>query len=106
MHMQHVARGKDAGQVRFQALIDRRAAGDGVQRHARGAAQLVFGQQPAGKQQRVAVVVFLGAGDGFSVFDPRQRDAGHALLALNVHYRVAQFQRNVKIIEALHNIAL
>ena len=50
--------------------------------------------------------MLLSAGDGASVFDLCQRDAGHTLLALNVHHGVAQLQRNAKIIEALHNIAL
>ena len=44
--MQHVARGKDAGQVRFQALIDRRAAGDRVQRHAAARLSSFSGSSP------------------------------------------------------------
>ena len=50
--------------------------------------------------------MLLRAGDGLAVFHAGQRNAGHPLLALNVHDRMAQPQGDAEIIKALYNIAL
>ena len=50
--------------------------------------------------------MLLGAGHGLAVLNAGQRNALNALLALNVHDRVAQLQWNAEIIETLYNIAL
>ena len=49
----------------------------------------------------------LRARDGLAVrTDLGDRHAGDALLALDVHDGVAELQRNVKVVEALHDVAL
>ena len=50
--------------------------------------------------------MLLGAGHGLAVFDLGDRHAGHALLALDVHHGVAEFQRDIKVVQALHDVAL
>ena len=104
--VQHVAGGKDAGDAGLQALVDGGAARHRAEGDAGGPAQLVFGQQAAGEQQGVTVVVLLGAGDGPAVFHPGQGDALDPLLALNVHHRVAELEGDAVVVQALDDVPL
>ena len=49
----------------------------------------------------------LRAGDGLAVgADLRNRDAGNTLPALNVHNGVAELEGDIKVVQALDNVAL
>ena len=104
--VQHVARRKDAGDAGLEAFVDGGAARHGVQGHTGGAAQLVFGQQPAGEEQGVAGIVLLGAGHRLAVFHPSQGDPLHPFLALNVHHGVAEFEGDAEVVQTLDDVAL
>ena len=107
VHMEHVAAGEHAGDIGLQAFIDDGAARHGAELYARGGAQLVLRDQTAGEQEGVAGVALLGALDGSPVSaDLGDRDRRDVLLALDVHDRVAESERNAEVIETLHDVAL
>ena len=107
MNVENVAAGEDAGDRGFEPFVDQRAVRHGADVRAEGARQLIFRDESAGEQERVAVVMALGAGDGAAVgADLGDRHAGDALAALDVDDRVAEVERNSEIVEALDDVAL
>ena len=93
VNVENVAAGEDAGNGRFEPLVDQRAVRHGADVRAEGARQLIFRDESAGEQERIAVVMALGAGDGAAVgADLGDRHARDALAALDVDDRVAQVE--------------
>ena len=69
--------------------------------------QLVFRDQPAAQQQRIARIFDFRSCDRPSVFvDLRQNDTFHPLFSFDIHDRMRKLERDPEIIQALHDIAL
>ena len=106
--MQDVAAGEDAGNRGLARLVDGGAAGHRVERDARRGRELVLGEEPDGKHQRVARDRLLGTGDrrargGVHFGDD---DALNALLAEDAHDGVVELERDAVVDEALHDVAV
>ena len=107
MHVQHIAAGKNAGHVRFQRFVHRRAAGHAVERHLRALGKLVFRQKADGEQKRVARDILLRTRHRLAVgADLGERDALEPLPAVDIHNGVAQKERDIVVVQALHDVAL
>ena len=107
VNVENVAAGEDAGTDVSEPFVDQRAVCHGADGCAEAARQLVLGDQAAGEQERIAVVMALGAGDGAAVgADLGDGHAGDALTALDVDDGVTQVERNAEIVEALDDVPL
>ena len=107
MNVENVAAGEDAGDRRFEPLVDQRAVRHGADGRTEAARQLILGDQAAGEQERITVVMALGSRDGTAVrADLGDGHAGDALAALDVDDRVAEVERNAEIVEALDDVPL
>ena len=107
VHVKHVAAGENAFRAGLQLVVYVGAGGDAVHLHAGPSGQLILRDQAHGEQKGVTAVLLLRAGDRFAVRAYLcQGDAGHSLLALDVHYGMAQFQRDAVVVQALHDVSL
>ena len=106
MHLHHVAAGKHAGDAGLHVLVHDGALGAGVHLDAGLLGQLVFGDQPHAQQNGVHIKLHLSAGNGFAVGADLGHDGlFHTVLALNIHDGVGEVQGDVKVVQALHDIA-
>ena len=106
MYVQHVAAGEHARDGGLHVFVYDRAVRARVHLNIRAAAQLVLRDQTDRQQDRVAVEGHFGARDRTAVrADLGNDDALHAVLALNVRNGVGEIKRNVKVIEALHDVS-
>ena len=106
MYVQHVAAGEHARDGGLHVFVYDRAVRARVHLNIRAAAQLVFRDQTDRQQDRIAVEGHFGAWDRTAVrADLGNDDALHAVPALNVRNGVGEIKRNVKVIEALHDVS-
>ena len=104
--MHHVARREDARHAGLHVFIHHGAVVAPVHLHARAARKLVFRNEPHAQKQRVAVEMHLRAGDGSAVFiHLLHGHARQAALPLDLRHRVGQIQRDIIIVQALHDVA-
>ena len=85
MHVQHVTGSKDTRNIRLQIFADERTIGQRAEFNISTAAELVLRDQTAGEQQRIALIELLGARDRLEAIHLSQRNAFHALFALDIH---------------------
>ena len=105
--VQHVAAGENAGHVRFERLVDCRAAGHAVECHLRALGKLVLRQKADGEQKRVARDILLRTRHRLAVrADLSERDALEPFPAVDIHDRVAEQQGDAVVVQALHDVAL
>ena len=107
MHMQRIAAGKNAGHRGLPVLIHQRAVGAWIHNDSGVPGQFILRNQPHGQQHRVAVKGHLRTGNGTAlVVHLGHYHLLHPGFAPNVRNGVGQIQRNIKILQALHNVAL
>ena len=106
MDMKDIAARKDSLYICLQALVDHRSFCDRVHLHAHLGGELVFRDQTAGEKQRVAGIVLLRSRYRFSVrIYLGNRHSFHPFFSPDIHNRMTQFQRNIEIIQTLHNVS-
>ena len=105
--MEHIAAGKHPGNRGSQPVRHLRAAGNAAQAHPCGGGQLILRQQAHRQQQRVAGDVLLRAGDGTAILvHPGQGHTLQPLPAVDIHHGGGEIQGDVKILQALNDVAL
>ena len=106
MHMQHVAGREHAGHVGLQVLVHEGTVGVGVNGDAGILQQLVLRDQANGEDQRIALVLLLGAGDGPTVrVHLGDGHAGQTITAMDLGDGVAEIERDIVVIQTLHDVA-
>ena len=104
--MQNIAAGEHAGHAGLQGAGHPRSSGNDIHLNAQAQRKFVFGDQPDGQQQGVAFYVPGLVHDGLKIFvHGRHRDLLHPVAAVNVRHCSGQVQGNVKVIQALHDVA-
>ena len=103
--MQYIAAGKHTRNVRFQAFIHHRAACHSIQHNTHPLGQLIFRYQTHRQEKGIAGIVFFRSRYGPAVIvHLRQRNAFQTFFSPDIHHRMAEFQRDVVILQALYNI--
>ena len=106
MHMQHIAGREHAGHVGLQVLVHHSAVGVGVNGDAGILQQLVLRDQAHGEDQRITLVLLLGAGDGPTVrVHLGDGHAGQTVTAMDLGDGVAEIERDIVVIQTLHDVA-
>ena len=106
MYVQHIAAGKHARQGGLHVFKDDRAVGARIHLDVCAARQLVFRNQADRQQHGIAVEGHFGARNRAAVgADLGDDDALDTVAALNVGNRMGQIKRDVKVVQALHDIA-
>ena len=91
MDVERVSAGEDARDRRLVVLVDLGAAGHAVELYPGGFRELVLRDQTDRQEERVAIDVFLGAGDRAAVLvDLAYRHALDALFSADLRDRVRE----------------
>ena len=107
MDVEDIAGGEDAGDIGLQGVVYDGPSGDGGEGDAGGLGQFIFGDQPAGEKEGVALVALLGARDRAGLFvNLSDGDRLHPVPSFDVNHGVTQLEGDVEVIETLNNIAL
>ncbi len=107
MHMEHVAAGINARDACFQLIRNHGTARNRRKLHMRSTAQFVFRNQANGEKQCIAIEMHFSSGNRTPVrADFRNRDAGQTIASFNAGHRMGQIQRNVIVMQALHNVSV
>ena len=105
--MGHIAAGEHPGQGGLHVLVDQGPVGAPVQRDARLAGELIFGDEAHRQQQGVAVKDPLSARDGAAlVVHSGGHHLFHPALPPYVHHGVGEVEGDVKVLQTLDNVAL
>ena len=104
--MEHIARGKDAGNAGLVVLIHKGAPGAPVHRQAGAVGDVPGGDEAHRENQRVALHPLLRAGDGAEAFvDLGDRNGLQTRPAVNIGDGMAQVQGDAIVVEALLDVA-
>ena len=106
MHVHHIAAGEHTGDAGLHILVDHSALGVGVHGDPGLPGQLIFRDQADAEQDGIHIKFHFGARDGAAVLVHLGNDSlFHAGFALNIHDGMGQIQRDVEVLQTLHDVA-
>ena len=105
MHLKGVAAGENSLRRRLIVLVDDGTAGYGVDDYSGFAGKLVFRDKTDGKQQRIAGYKAFRRGDRAAVFVDLGDLTPSNFFAEDIGHGMRKHERNIKIVEALSDVA-
>ena len=105
--MENVAAGINACLLGSSVLVDSRTARNSVQLYAGTLCELVLGKKSAGKEKRIAFdILALFWNDAQMLVNLGNRNTFNSLLSVYLGYRVAEFERNSEVVQALNDVSV